>query len=316
VNVLTVNHQHLRAFHAIATEGSFSRAARRLNVAQPTLSQQIKALEHRHQAVLFEGRRRPLRLTPTGRELLALTQRMFATSDEIDTLLGDNVDGASQLIRLGADSPIYAVRLAQALDLSHPEMAIEVRIDNAAETLARLQDSKVDVAIVSDPSMDGQFFYEPLFADYLNVAIPADHALAGASVFPLEALAHERLLLRETASKTRAATETLLAAANVNPKSVTELHSREAIREAIALGMGVSLFFSAECPPDPRIACLRPDRQPDRAQLTGYVVCRVERRRSVMMRAVLAAADTLKALSPLPLHNLHKPGPASIRRAG
>src|SRR5579862_9399843 len=79
-----VNHQHLRAFHAIATEGSFSRAARRLNVAQPTLSQQIKALEGRHAAVLFEGRRPPLRLTPVGRELYALTRRMFATSEEID----------------------------------------------------------------------------------------------------------------------------------------------------------------------------------------------------------------------------------------
>lgn len=309
---MSVNHQHLRAFHAIAVEGSFSRAARRLNVAQPTLSQQIKALENRHQAVLFEGRRPPLRLTPVGRELFALTGRMFATSDEIDELLGDDVDAASFSIRIGADSPIYAVRLARALLQAHPDAGVEVRIDNAREALGRLQGSQVDVAILSDPSMDGQFFYEPVFADYLAVAVPADHALAQAEVFPLAALAHERLLLREGASKTRAAMETLLAAADVSPERVIELHSREAIREAIALGMGVSLFFSAECPPDPRIAYLRPDRQPDRAQLTGYVVGRVERRRTATMRAVLAAADTLKALSPLPLHNLES---ADRRRA-
>ncbi|HEY4029939.1 MAG TPA: LysR substrate-binding domain-containing protein [Caulobacteraceae bacterium] len=301
---MTVNHQHLRAFHAIATEGSFSRAARRLNVAQPTLSQQIKALENRHSAVLFEGRRPPLRLTPVGRELFALTRRMFATSEEIDELLGDSVDAAAVSIRIGADSPIYAVRLAQALMSAQPDAAVEVRIDNAREALGRLQDAQVDVAILSDPPMDGQFFYEPLFADYLAVAVPIAHPLAGAEVFPLEALAHERLLMREPASKTRAAIETMLAAAQVSPERVIELHGREAIREAIALGMGVSLFFSAECPPDPRIACLRPDRQPGRAHLTGYVVCRVERRRTPMMRAALAAAETLKALSPLPLHNL------------
>lgn len=53
---MSVNHQHLRAFHAIAEEGSISRAARRLNVAQPTLSQQLKALEDRHKAALFDGR--------------------------------------------------------------------------------------------------------------------------------------------------------------------------------------------------------------------------------------------------------------------
>ena len=303
---MSVNHQHLRAFHAIAAEGSFSRAARRLNVAQPTLSQQIKALENRHQAVLFEGRRPPLRLSPVGRELFALTRRMFATSEEIDELLGDKVDAEGFSIRIGSDSPIYAVRLARALLQAHPEAGVEVRIDNAREALGRLQSAQVDVAILSDPPMDGQFFYEPVFADYLTVAVPADHPLARAPVFPLQALGRERLLMRETASKTRTAIETLLAAAEVSPERVTELHGREAIREAIALGLGVSLFFSAECPPDPRIACLPPDRQPDRAQLTGYVVGRVERRRTGMMRAALAAAETLKALSPLPLETARK----------
>ncbi len=229
---------------------------------------------------------------------------MFATSEEIDELLGDSVGAAPFSVRIGADSPIYAVRLAQALMATHPEAVVEVRIDNGREALGRLQDAQVDVAILSDPPMDGQFFYEPLFADYLAVCLPVTHPLAQAEVFPLEALAHERLLLRETASKTRSAIETLLAAADVSPERVIELHSREAIREAIALGMGVSLFFSAECPPDPRIACLRPDRQPDRAQLTGYVVCRIERRRTAMMRATLTAAETLKPLSPLPVHNL------------
>ena len=281
-------------------------------MAQPTLSQQIKALENRHNAVLFEGRRPPLRLTPVGRELYALTRRMFATSEEIDELLGDSVGADAFALRIGGDSPVYAVRLAQALMSAHPEAAVEVRIDNAREALARLHDAQVDVAILSDPPMDGQFFYEPLFADYLAVCMPADHPLAEADVFPLEVLAHERLLMREPASKTRTAIEVLLAAADVIPERVIELHGREAIREAIALGMGVSLFFSAECPPDPRIACLRPDRQPDRAQLTGYLVCRIERRRTPMMRAALAAAETLKALSPLPLHNLE---PAARRWA-
>jgi DNA-binding transcriptional LysR family regulator len=307
---LAANHEHLRAFHAIAVEGSFIRAARRLNVAQPTLSQKIKALESRHQAVLFDGRRPPLRLTPMGRELFALTQRMFATSIEIDELLGDSVGSAFRSVRLGSDSPTYAARLTQALTQAHPDTAMEVRIDNATETLRRLQDSKVDVAIVSDPPMDGQFFYDPLFADYLNVAVPADHPRARDSVFPLEALTRERLLLREPASKTRAAIETLLAAADVSPERVIELHSREAIREAIAVGAGVSLFFSTECPPDRRLAFLRPDRQADRTQLTGYVVCRVERRRTAIMRSVFKAAESLKALSPLPLHSLREPGAA------
>lgn len=294
-----LNHQHLRAFHAIAVEGSFSRAARRLNVAQPTLSQQIKALENRHQAALFERRRPPLVLSPVGRQLFALTQRMFATSEEINELLGETAGTTLRTVRLAADSPIYAARLAQALLQSNPETQMEVRIDNAQGTLRQLRDAVVDVAIVSDPPMDGQFFYEPLFADFLNIALPASHPLADAAIFPLEALSRERLLLREPVSKTRLATEMLLASVGVTPERVLELHSREAIREAIALGVGVSLFFSTECPPDRRLAFVSPDQQGPRAHLTGYIVCRAERRRSALMRHVLRAAESLKSLSPL-----------------
>jgi DNA-binding transcriptional LysR family regulator len=278
-----------------------------LNVAQPTLSQKIKALEDRHHAILFEDRRPPLRLTPMGRELFVLTQRMFATSGQIDELLGDGPSVGLRAIRLGSDSPIYVARLAHALIAAHPETAVEVRVDNSQETLRRLQDSKLDVAIISDPAMDGQFFYEPLFADYLNVAVPAGHPLARAPIFPLQALAEERLLIREQASKTRAATERLLSLVDVVPRRLVEIHSREAIREAIAVGAGVSLFFSAECPPDPRIAFVRPDHQGDRTQLTGYVVCRVEQRRTAFMRTVLKAAEGLKALSPLPLRGAYGP---------
>src|ERR1700759_4950409 len=105
---MAVNHQHLRAFHAVATDGSVSRAARRLNVAQPTLSQQLKALEERHQMPLFEGRKPPLRLTAAGRQLFTLTQKLFATSDDIDDLLGDGNDPTLSAVRLGSDCPIYA----------------------------------------------------------------------------------------------------------------------------------------------------------------------------------------------------------------
>lgn len=227
---------------------------------------------------------------------------MFATSEQIDELLGDTNGAVSRSVRLGADSPIYAARLARALLLLNPEVELEVRIDNARETLRGLQNAMVDVAIVSDPPMDNQFFYEPLFSDVLTVAVAANHRLAPAPEFPLNELVSEVLLVREPASKTRAATELLLAAAAISPGRILEFHSREAIREAVALGIGVSLLFSTECPPDTRLAFLRPDRQAGRAQLTGYVVCRSERRRTPAMRLILKAAETLKDLSPRPLN--------------
>jgi len=295
------NHQHLRAFHVVAVEGSFSRAARRLNISQPTLSQQIKALEARHGQVLFESRRSPLRLSPIGRELLGLTRRMFATSEEIDDLLGDRPINEELSIRLVSDSPTYAAHLTRALLERAPEAGVEVQIGNSHETLTRLMEARADVAIASDPKIDPRFAYRPLFVDQLRVVVPANYPLAAVSPFPIAALAGECLLLREPHSKTRAATDSLLRSQDIRPRRVVELHSREAIREGIAVGLGVSLFFSSECPPDARLQALPLDYQPDQALLTGYVVCRADQRRSIMMRAVMNAAASLAMMNAVPL---------------
>lgn len=295
------NHQHLRAFHVIASEGSISRAARRLNVAQPTLSQQLKALEGRHQAALFDGRRPPLRLTAFGQQLFNLTQKLFVASQDIDDLLGDPEGRVTSDLRLGSDSPFFAVRLAAAIRGRMPSTSIRVRIGNAMETFLWLRERQIDVGIVSDPPGDNAFAYEPLFSDKLVMAVPKDHPLGKLEVFPLAALARERLLMREATSRTRLATEALLRAVDVAPAEAMELHTRETIREGVAIGLGVSLFFSLECPPDARIRFLPVDRDVSTCRLTGYVVCLNERRRTTLLNSVMDAAAELRIMSPLPV---------------
>jgi LysR family transcriptional regulator, low CO2-responsive transcriptional regulator len=296
---LALNYQHLRAFHAIASAASVSRAARHLSLAQPTLSQQLKALEDRHRVVLFEDRKPPLRLTPAGRELFALTQRLFAASSVIEGFLKDDSDQRPISARLGSDSPIYAARMAARLLARFPELTIQVRIGNARETLKALTEAQVDAAIVSDPPGDNRFTYEPLFADRLMVAMPIDHPHAKSPFFPLADLAHTRLLVREPTSRTRVSVEHLLSQAGVTPTDILELHTRETIREGVALGLGVGMFISSECPPDPRIAYAPLDPSARSPELAEYVVCLTERRRTSLMRAVMESAAELRRLSPI-----------------
>jgi LysR family transcriptional regulator, low CO2-responsive transcriptional regulator len=302
---VSVNHQHLRAFHVIATEGSISRAARRLNVSQPTLSQQLKALEGRHQAALFDGRKPPLRLTAFGQQLFDLTRKLFVTSQDIDNLLRDPEGRMTADLRLGSDSPFFAVRLAAAIRSRNPSTMIRVRIGNAVETFSWLREGQIDVGIVSDPPGDNAFAYEPLFSDKLVVAVPKSHPLANLSIFPLKALARERLLVRESSSRTRLAVEALLQAVNVTPAEIMELHTRETIREGVAIGLGLSLFFSLECPPDDRIRFLPLDADVSISRLTGYVVCLNERRRTSLLCSVMDAAAELRAMSPLPVNPMN-----------
>ena len=83
----SISHSSLRAFHAVATEGSFTKAARALNVTQPTLSGQVKALEEQFGVRLFDRRKRKIELTDIGRNLLDITWRMFGLEAEAEQVL-------------------------------------------------------------------------------------------------------------------------------------------------------------------------------------------------------------------------------------
>ncbi len=242
-----------------------------------------------------------MQLTRAGLELFALTQRLFAISGDIEMLLQAGARAEPALIRLGSDSPIYAARMTSGLRARHAELTIQVRIGNARETLDWLREAQVDVAIVSDPPGDNHYAYQPLFADRFMVAIPADHPMADCDVFPMAALAGVRLLMREPTSRTRIATEELLAAAEIAPAEIIELHTRETIREGVALGLGLSLFISSECPPDDRIVYVPLESAGDRHAFAGYVVCLTERRRTRIMQSVMAMAEEMRSLSPVPL---------------
>jgi len=298
---MRVNHQHLRVFHVVALEGSISRAARRLGVSQPTLSQQLRTLELRHRVALFDGRRQPLQLTEAGRRLFAITGRLFAIADEVENFLDGVSGGEAVAVRLGSDSPVYAARLVAAFAEHNPGAGVSVRIGNAEEVVDWLRDGRLDAAIGSDPPFDDFFFYLPIYRDSLALAAPQQHPLAECSIVALEDLACETQLVREPTSRTRRASERLLEHAGIVPRRIIEFHTREAIREAIALGLGVSFFYSAECPPDPRV-CYRPiSFEAETPTFMGYLICQAEQRRAPLLKSLFAAAENLAQHSPLPL---------------
>lgn len=298
---MRVNHQHLRAFHAVAVEGSISRASRRLGVSQPTLSQQLRTLELRHAVALFDGRRQPLELTEVGQRLFALTGKLFALADDVEQVLAQAASAKEATLRLGSDSPIYAARLVAAYVAQNPAASVRVRIGNADEVIAWLRDGQLDAVIGSNPPIEDSFAYQPLYRDQLAVALPLSHPLAERTEVPLIELASETLLVREATSRTRRATEALFEHGDISPRRVIEFHTREAIREAIALGLGVSLFYSAESPPDPRIVTCAIMVDHAMPTFTGHLICQAEQRRAAPMRALFQAAEELAKYSPVPL---------------
>ena len=158
--------------------------------------------------------------------------------------------------------------------------------------------AQIDAALASDPPGDARFSYEPLASDGLACALPEGHALARLDRVPIDAFARETLLLREPTSKTRAFAERVLADADVAPKAILEMQSRETIRECIALGLGISIFFTSECPPDRRIVYRPIDSGERDYRLRSYLVCQTERRRGALMRALHMIVTEMRAADP------------------
>ncbi|WP_179221855.1 LysR substrate-binding domain-containing protein [Inquilinus limosus] len=283
----------LRAFHAVATQASFTLAARTLGLTQPTLSQSVKALEERYGVLLFERSSRRVQPTEMGRRLFRLTTRLFDTEQEAATLLEGSAQLARGLLQLGADSPYYVMPLIAEFDRRHPQVEIRLSIGNAGAVLEDLSEARLDVALLSNPPVDPRFHIVPLYRDPVRLMLPAGHPLAEAETVPVAALAGQRLVMRETGSMTRRTVERGLAEAEIAPGVVFEVMGREAVQEAVALGLGLGFISAGEIRPDPRIA-VRPLADCD-WHTDEYVLCQRDRRRFPAIRAFIDLAVTAAA---------------------
>jgi len=296
VAAIHVNYLQIRAFQAVAKDGSVSGAARALGVSQPTLSSQIKALQDRHKVRLFARRGRGIELTVTGAQLFVVTSRLMEAVDEIEDLLRGS--GATEIggrLQVAADGPRHAVALIAAFRQRHPAPEVSLAVTNAPAALRLLLDGHADAALVADPPATSGLRFLPLGFDPLVAVVPRDHPLAALDAVPVSALADETLLVREPGSRTRAIMLGLLEEHGAAPRRWIEIATREAVREAIGHGVGVSLIIRSECGDDRRVAVRPLAVPPPGPGSTEYLLCRSERARQPIIRAFLDVAAAYAA---------------------
>lgn len=280
-----MNYAQLRAFHAVAAAGSFTKAADALHVTQPTLSAQVKALEESHGVELFERQGRGIAATELGRRLLEITRRYFNLEDEAEELLAATRGLTRGHLRVGADAPYHVMGALAAFNRRYPKLTLSLAIGNSAELLQDLIEHRSDVAILADVPGDSRLHALPLRRDRLIGFIPKAHALAGKSRIDAARLAEHRLVLREPGSTTRHLFETAMARAGHPLGEVLEIGSREAVREAVAAGLGIGIVSESEFGQDPRLWPLALGGID--VAMTEYVVCLAERRELRLVKAFL-----------------------------
>jgi aminoethylphosphonate catabolism LysR family transcriptional regulator len=285
-----MNSAQLRAFHAVATEGGFTAAARRLGISQPAVTVQVKALEARYGIRLFERRGRGVRPTALGRDLLARTRRLYAVEAEIEALLGASRDLLAGELRLAADGPYHVIDLLAAVRARHPALEVSVSIGNSEDMLASLIDWRADIAVLGRPVDDPRLDAIEIGRHEVVLMVPADHAFAALGAVPLSALDGAPMVLREEGSATRHAVTAALEAAGIRPVVALEISSREAVREAVAAGFGIGVVQAPEFGHDDRLAAVR--LADARIETGEWAVALAERRDAPLVRAVMALAGT------------------------
>jgi len=248
-----MNFTQLRAFHAVASEGGFTRGARRIGISQPAVTVQVRTLEQRYGVALFRRLGQRIELTEFGRELWQRTRRAFAELDDLEELLTSAGELRVGRLEIGADGPFSVMDLVAGFIGRYPGVRVAVRIGNAARVLADLREARTDLAVLNLIEPDAALHSEALSEDRIVAFVTRGHPLARRRRLELAELAAAPLILREPGSATRALLLQALARAGLAPNVVLELGSREAVREAVLAGLGVGTVFAKELVLDPRL---------------------------------------------------------------
>ncbi|MBP5073106.1 LysR family transcriptional regulator [Pseudomonas chlororaphis] len=281
----------LRAFDAVAREGSFTRAAARLFISQPAVTGHIKALEEHYQITLLRRTARRVELTEEGTKLAAITRAMFGLAEEAQAMLEANRQLLTGRLEVAADGPHLVMPMLASLRERYPGITVNLRLGNAQETLAALLSEHADVAVLTEVEPRKGLHLQSLGESRICALVPQGHPwLAEPEGVRLERLDQVIMVLREPSSITRRTFDAACTQAGVHPKVLLELDSREAVTEAVAAQLGVGVVSSLELSPDPRVRALPIIGE---GLLNRHMLGCMERRRELrLIQAFLGLAPT------------------------
>ncbi|GAB0113160.1 LysR substrate-binding domain-containing protein [Acidisoma sp. C75] len=282
----------LRAFHYVAIHGGFSRAASELLLTQPAISDQVRKLEEEYDILLFSRQRKQVVLTAAGEQLLAITRRMFETETQALELLSE-----SRALRLGrlsimADAVHHVLPVLTAFRARYPGVQVVLRSGNTETISQALASYEADIGVIGDtpPMRDTETVR--LNTSPILACVAAGHPLAGAGPVGLAELARYPLVGREQGSKTRKKVEEAAAAQGIALSFAIEAEGREAMREIVAIGLGIGFVSEAEFGHDPRLARLAIAGPP--MAMDEVMLCLKERAEAKTIRAFFETARALQ----------------------
>lgn len=253
----------LRVFKTVVDRQSVTRAAESLSLSQSSVSHQLQAMARSLGNPLFQPGRGKLELTLFGTVLAERAGRILALVRETEDALEDIAALRSGSLRLVGDTTVGIYVLPDALASfrdKHPDVELSLDVVNRSTVRERLLAGDADLGVVGRLWVDGVLRAEPLLENQLMCFSAPDHPLVQREPLELRDLSDGPLLLREPGSGTRASAEEILRAHGIEPRPAMQLASNEALKRAVARGLGVTVLSAYAVGLELRMGLLHPLR--------------------------------------------------------
>lgn len=284
----------LRCFLAVADHRHFTRAARELGLAQPSVSAQVRRLEAELGGELFHRMKGNLTLTPAGEALLPFARRILADVDAATSELSEVGGMARGRLAIGATPSLAATLVPPVLSrfhASYPGIELTLREAGSMDLVAALEEGAVDIALVILPVRHDVLETQALLREELVVAVAPTHPLARRRTVAMTDLRDVPLVMFREGYDLRSATEAACRAAGFAPTFAIEGGEMDGVLRLTAAGLGAAIVPSLVVEPGGPLRAVR---------ITGSSLTRTigiaHRRDRRLSRAAQELVDTVHSL--------------------
>ena len=239
------NLRQLEYLVAIADTLNFRRAAERTNATQPTLSEQLKALETRLGVKLVERTRSQVMITPVGNQVVSIARRMLADAEEIRMLSASGGKELSGVLRLGLPptiGPYLLPLMIPNLKKHYPDLKLYVREELPSELMSALADGRHDLVLSLMPASGTNIESTPLFREPLKLAVATGHPLADKTTVKRSDLSGEDVLALGQGHQLHEVVASLCNVTGAQLRFDYEGTSLDTLREMVAMGLGITFL--------------------------------------------------------------------------
>ncbi len=243
--------RRLQVFHAVARQGSFTRAAEALFMTQPAVTFQIKQLEEQFNTRLFDRGHGRVTLTPAGELVMAYAEKILGLGEEMEARVAEMTDDLSGVLHLGTSTTIagyWLPALVAGFKKLYPRVVPRVAVGNSQLIETRVADRTLDVGLIEIVSENPTIDRRAAGQDELQVILAPNHPLARAMALTAADLAPHPFIHREPGNAIRDLSDQFFEAAGFAPEELpiaAELGSLAAVKHLTALGFGYAIASQA-----------------------------------------------------------------------